>query len=167
MACVLLVAGGREAQMTKSVVKIPWLQKCRGLARSMKWLFRTLALLAMVCLAAAVMLWWSRGCHTEVLASNPSISGFNFEVSVTDCWHNPETGVFVARPGQREKTLLFRYLAPEVPTITALDEHTVQIALGDIDQIFCREDKWQELTVKYDIRSIRYSGSRPEPQKCK
>jgi hypothetical protein len=146
--------------MTTAVAKIPWLQMGRYLARSMVWLLKAAAVLAMVCLAAAGMLWWSQGCYTKVLANSPGVSGFNFEVSVTDCWHNPETGVFVSRPGQREKTLLFLYHSLEVPMITSLDEHTVQIALGDVDQVFCREDKWQDLTIQYDVRSVRHPGHR-------
>jgi len=117
-------------------------------------------MLAMLGLVAAVMLWWSRGCSSESLAKISSFSGLDFEVNTTDCWHNTETGVFVSRPGQRGKTLLLLYDSLEVPTITSVGERTIQIALGDVDQVFCREDKWQDLTIKYDIRSIRYPRDR-------
>ena len=117
-------------------------------------------MLAMLCLMAAIMLWWSRGCSSESLAKISGISGLNFEVSTTDCWHNTETGVFVSRPNQGRKTLLFLYNSLEVPTITSVGEHAVQITLSDVDQVFCRQDKWQDLTIKYDIRRIRYPENR-------
>jgi hypothetical protein len=141
---------------------MPWFRTFGRLAHGLAWLFKAAAMLGMLYLVATVMLWWSRACYTESLANIPGVSGFNFEVSVTDCWHNPETGIFISRPGQREKTLLFLYHSLEVPTITSVDGHTIQIALGNIDQVFCRQDKWQNLTIRYDIRSVRYPGSRPE-----
>ncbi len=82
---------------------------------------------------------------------------------MTDCWHNPETGVFVSRPGQGGKTLLFLYRSVEVPAITSIDEQTIQIALDDVNSVFCRKDRWQDLTIRYDILSIRYPGS---PREC-
>jgi hypothetical protein len=124
--------------------------------------YQTASMLAMLGLVASVMLWWSRACYTESLANFSGVSGFNFEVSMTDCWHNPETGVFVSRPGQSGKTLLFLYHSVEVPAITSVDERTIQIALGNVNSIFCRKDRWQDLTIKYDIRNIRYPGSRRE-----
>jgi len=142
--------------------KMPWLRTLGRLARGLGRLIKTAAMLGMLGLVATVMLWWSRGCFTESLANIPGVSGLNFEVSMTDCWHNPETGVFVSRPGQSGKTLLFLYDSPEVPAITSIDERTIQIALGDVDTIFCRKDRWQDLTIKYDIRSIRQPGSRRE-----
>jgi hypothetical protein len=138
---------------------MPWLRTLGRLARGLGRLIKAAAMLGLV---ATVMLWWSRGCFTELLANIPGVSGFNFEVSMTDCWHNPETGVFVSRPGQSGKTLLFLYDSLEVPAITSIDERTIQITLGDVDAIFCRKDRWQDLTIKYDIRSIRPPGSRRE-----
>lgn len=69
--------------------------------------------------------------------------GLNFEVGETDCWHNPETSVFVSKSGQNQKTLLFAYASRSVPTITPVDERTVRIGLGDIDHIFCRSVSWK------------------------
>lgn len=97
---------------------------------------------------------------SESLAHMSGISGLDFEVVTTDCWHSTETGVFASRPGQSGKTLLFLYHSLEVPVITPISEHAIQITLGDIDHVFCREDKWQDLTIRYDIRSIRYPENR-------
>ena len=77
--------------------KMPWFGILGQLARGLGRLVKTAAMLGMLGLVATVMLWWSRGCFTESLANFPGVSGFNFEVSMTDCWHNPETGVFVSR----------------------------------------------------------------------
>jgi hypothetical protein len=85
--------------------KMPWLRILGRLARGLERLVKTASMLGMLGLVATVMLWWSRGCFTESLANISGVSGFNFEVSMTDCWHNPETGVFVSRPGQSGKTL--------------------------------------------------------------
>jgi hypothetical protein len=142
-------------------LKIPWLETLGHLVRGLGWFAKSVAMLGTLCLLATVALWWSRGCYAELLAHVPGVSGFNFEVSTTDCWHNPETGVFVSRPGQRRKTLLFLYDSLEVPAITSIDERTVQITIGNIDQVFCRRDKLENLTIKYDIRGIRFPGSSP------
>ena len=108
---------------------------------------------------------WRPSCSgglEPVMPSRLQISpafGLHFEVSMTDCWHNPETGVFVSRPGQSGKTLLFLYRSVEVPAITSIDEQTIQIALDDVNSVFCRKDRWQDLTIRYDILSIRYPGN--------
>lgn len=137
-----------------------WFRTFRRFALGFAWVVKSAAVLGMACLVAAAMLWWWRGCFTESLANISDVSGLNFEVSTTDCWHSTETGVFVSKPGQSGKTLLFLYNSLEVPAITSVGEHAIQIALGDVDQVFCRQDKWQDLTIKYDIRNIRYPGTR-------
>lgn len=109
----------------------------------------------------------SRVCAEEVLAKVSDILGFDFETSTADCWHSPETSVFISKHGQGPKTLVLLYDSSEVPTITLIDKSTVRITLGDIGYIYCRNDRWQDLAIKYDIRSIRYSGGRGEPQECK
>lgn len=109
--------------------------------------------------------WYRSGvCYREVLADLSDVSGFNFEVFAEDCWHNPKVGVFVYKRGQNGKTLLFLYDTIEAPTIVPLDDHTIQISLGDIGAIFCRNDKWQGFTIKYDIRSVQYP--RPDVREC-
>jgi hypothetical protein len=128
--------------------------------RALRWL---VYLSAILCALWFLLLWlfeWYRDgvCYREVLADIP-ISGFNFEVFAEDCWHNPEVGVFVYKRGQSSKKLLFLYDTIEAPAIVPLDNHTIQISLGDIGVIFCRNDKWQDFTIKYDIRSVQYPQS--------
>jgi hypothetical protein len=109
--------------------------------------------------------WRAAGCITEVRASS-IVSGADFEVSETDCWHNPETSVFVSRSGQNRKTLLFAYSPGVVPAITAIGDRTIRIGLGDIDQIFCRKGKWEDLTIEYNLGSVRYPGNHPQSREC-
>jgi hypothetical protein len=115
--------------------------------------------------ASAFDYWRVSGCITEVRATSV-VSGHNFEVSETDCWHNPETSVFVSKSGQDRKTLLFAYASRLVPTITPVDERTVRIGLGDIDHVFCRSVRWEGLAIEYDIGAVRSPGDHREPRQC-
>lgn len=110
----------------------------------------------------------SRVCFTEVLGEVSGISGFDFEVSETDCWHSPAVSVFVSMPGGSKRTRLFQYTrgANPVPIITSVDEHTVQISLSNVGSIDCRKDKWGALTIKYDIGAIKYPSVHAQPPEC-
>jgi hypothetical protein len=140
----------------------------KPLAHDLRELIKTAAAFGVLYLLlnAAWEYYRSGVCLTEVLANISGISGLDFEINTTDCWHSTETGVFVSKPGQKKKTLLFLYDSLEVPTITSVDERTIQIALGEINSILCRRGKWENLTIKYDIRGILYPGSRAQPQEC-
>lgn len=133
----------------------------------LRWFAEVAAICSVLYFAVgAAFDYWKAGiCLTEVHANFSGIAGFDFEVSTTDCWHSPETGVFVSKPGRSKKTLLFLYSSLEVPAITSVDERTIRITLGAVDSIFCRKDAWEDLTIKYDIGSIRY-GTRTELQDC-
>jgi hypothetical protein len=110
----------------------------------------------------------SRVCLTDVLAKIPGVSGFDFEVSETDCWHSPAVSVFVSMPGGSKRTRLFQYTrgANPVPIITSVDEHTVQISLSNVGSIDCRKDNWGALTIKYDIGAIKYPSVHAQPPEC-
>jgi hypothetical protein len=115
--------------------------------------------------SAAFEYWRAAGCITEVRARS-IVSGADFEVSETDCWHNPETNVFISKSGQNSKTLLFAYSPGVVPTITAIGDRTIRVGVGDIDQIFCRKGKWESLTIEYDVGGIRYPGNHHQSREC-
>lgn len=119
-------------------------------------------------LIAALEFWMSRVCLTEVLANFPNVSGLDFEVSETDCWHSPDITVFVSNAGQGKKAPLFTYTgdAHPVPAITSIDEHTVQMSIRKVRVIHCRRNKWEDLTIKYDIRFIEYPDNRGPPDEC-
>ena len=106
---------------------------------------------------AAVGLWSPYACTTTVHQRIAGLSGFDFEISETDCdvlAKDAATSVFVSEAGQKKKSLLFKYVPPgydAIPSITPVDEHTIQISIWRVPIIFCRRDKWETLTVKYDI----------------
>ncbi len=123
------------------------------ITRVLAWL---VGLSAILCLVWAFEWYRSGVCYREVLADVSDVSGFNFEVLAEDCWHNPKVGVFAYKRDQSSKTLLFSYDTIATPTIARVDDRTIQISLGDIGAISCRNDQWQDVTIKYDIRSVRY-----------
>ena len=139
-------------------------------AKALRWLAGVAAVLAIlfVLLETARQFVISRVCLTDVLAKSPGVSGFDFEVSETDCWHSPAVSVFVAMPGGSKWTRLFQYTrgANPVPIITSVDEHTVQISLSNVGSIDCRKDKWGALTIKYDIGAVEYPGVHAQPPEC-
>jgi hypothetical protein len=139
-------------------------------AKALRWLAGVAAVLAVlfVLLETARQFVISRVCLTDVLAKIPGVSGFDFEVSETDCWHSPAVSVFVAMPGGSKRTRLFQYTrgANPVPIITSVDEHTVQISLSNVGSIDCRKDNWGALTIKYDIGAIKYPSVHAQPPEC-
>jgi hypothetical protein len=116
----------------------------------------------MFLLLAAVGLWSPYACITTVHQRIAGLSGFDFEISETDCdflAKEAATSVFIARAGQTKKVLLFKYVPPgfdAIPTITALDDHTIQLSIWRVPTIFCRKDKWETLTVRYNIGVVDY-----------
>jgi len=98
-------------------------------------------------------------CHTEVHGRLSGLSGLDFEISETSCFHDPAVSVFASKADKKKRTLLFKYFPVYVgpyPTITSIDEHTVQISVSRVSSIFCRRDRWDALTIRYDIGGIAY-----------
>jgi hypothetical protein len=89
-------------------------------------------------------------CITKERARTSGLSGFDFEISETACFHDLGVSVFASCAGERKKALLFKYTPLYVgpyPTITPIGEHTVQISVSRVSSIFCRRDRWEGLTV--------------------
>jgi hypothetical protein len=108
-------------------------------------------------------------CRTEVQGRLAGLSGFDFEISETSCFFDPAVSVFVSKAGEKKKTLLFKYTPIYVgpyPTVTSIDEHAIQISVSRVSSIFCRRDKWDALTVKYDIGAVEYPGVQAQPAEC-
>jgi hypothetical protein len=108
-------------------------------------------------------------CRTEVQGRLAGPSGYDFEISETSCFFDPAVNVFVSKAGEKKKTLLFKYFPLHIgpyPTITSIGEHAVQISVLRVSSIFCRRDKWDALTVKYDIGIVDYPGQSGEPDEC-
>jgi hypothetical protein len=111
---------------------------------------------------AAVELWSPYGCSKTAHQRVAGLSGIDFEISERGCdlfVKDTTTSVFISKAGGTKKTLLFKYFPPgfdATPTIALLDEHTIQISIWRVPIIFCRKDKWETLTVKYDIGVVDY-----------
>jgi hypothetical protein len=63
----------------------------------------------------AVGLWSPYACATTVHQRIAGLSGFDFEISETDCdvlAKDATTSVFVSKAGQAKKTLLFKICSP-------------------------------------------------------
>jgi hypothetical protein len=126
----------------------------------------------MFLLLAAVGLWSPYACTTTVHQRIAGLSGFDFEISETDCdvlAKDAATSVFVSEAGQKKKTLLFKCVPPgydAIPSITPVDEHTVQISIWRVPQILCRKDRWQTLAIRYVIGVVEYPGRNGEPDEC-
>ena len=108
-------------------------------------------------------------CITEERGRTAGLSGFDFEISETACFHDLGVSVFVSKAGEKKKALLFKYTPYYVgphPIITSIGEHAIQISVLRVSSIFCRKEKWETLTVKYDIGVIEYPGKSGEPDEC-
>ncbi|HTG20862.1 MAG TPA: hypothetical protein VK681_12520 [Reyranella sp.] len=120
----------------------------------------------------AIGLWSPYACTTTVHQRITGLSGFDFEISETDCdvlAKDAATSVFVSEAGQKKKSLLFKYVPPgydAIPSITPIDEHTVQISIRRVPQILCRKDRWQALAIRYVIEVIEYPGRNGKPDEC-
>ena len=120
----------------------------------------------------AIGLWSPYACTTTVHQRITGLSGFDFEISETDCdvlAKDAATSVFVSEAGQKKKSLLFKYVPPgydAIPSITRVDEHTVQISIWCVPQILCRKDRWQTLAIRYVIGVVEYPHRNGEPDEC-
>jgi hypothetical protein len=120
----------------------------------------------------AVGLWSPYACTTTVHQRIADLSGFDFEISETDCdvlAKDAATSVFVSEAGLKKQTLLFKYVPPgydAIPSITRVDEHTVQISIWCVPQILCRKDRWQTLAIRYVIGVVEYPHRNGEPDEC-
>ena len=101
-------------------------------------------------------------CITETHKKISDLSGFDFEVSETDCstlGEDASISVFASKPGQTKKMLLFKYgpaSAEPMPVITSVGQHAVEISVSRISDLIFRRDDWEGLTVNYNIGIIDY-----------
>ena len=109
------------------------------------------------------------GCFTDVLGKVSGLSGFDFEISETDCWHNPAVSVFVSKAGHSTKSRLIEYYRGKnpPPAITLVGKNTVQISLQKPDDIFCWRETWGPLKIRYEVVSVANSVRRNELPACR
>jgi hypothetical protein len=119
-------------------------------------------------------------CITEVHKKISNISGFDFEISETDCstlGEGASISIFASISGQTKRTLLFKYgpvgtnfkYGPTgvdlMPAITSVDRNTVQISVPRVSDVVFRKDKLEGLTINYDIGAIDYPVKDAEKNK--
>jgi hypothetical protein len=134
-------------------------------------LFRTLApAVALVCvlyllLAMVGLAPLPDDCITEVRGRISGASGFDFEISETDCDTIAKTAtisVLAWKPGQTKKVLLFKFFPAYVdllPAIVSVDQHTVEISITEISSLFFLKERLEDLVVNYKIDVIDYPDS--------
>ncbi len=101
-------------------------------------------------------------CITENRGAFRNISGADFEISETSCstlGEDSSVSVFASRPAQNRKALLFKY-GPAgqnpFPVIRSIDQHTVQISVPRLSDVIFQSERWDDLSVIYDIGNIDY-----------
>jgi hypothetical protein len=107
-------------------------------------------------------------CTTEILKTVYDLSGFDFEISETDCdalSKDASVSVLASKHGETKKTLLFKYdpiWYASMPLITPLDQRTVRISIPRVSSLFFQRDSWDGLSITYDIGVIDYPEAKPE-----
>jgi hypothetical protein len=145
-----------------------------ALGKPWTWFIGSAAALAAMCLLLAGIreIWISRVCDTEVLDKRSGILGFDFEISETGCSplaHDLAVSVLISKAGRRKGTPLFKYAPVYVgpyPTIDVIDEHTVVVSVSRVSSIFCQTDKWNGLSIRYNIGGVDYPGDPARLRAC-
>ena len=111
-------------------------------------------------------------CQTDALDQAWELGGYRFESSQTICSRigkgPAEIGVFASQLPRGKNALIFKYeRAPDgsrdaEPVVTLVADGTVRISVKRMEAIICRRDRWEALTIQYDIgRDFESAGSPP------
>jgi len=106
-------------------------------------------------------------CITESRGKIVNVAGYDFEISETSCdliAKDDAVSVLISKTGHQSQTAIFkydpgRYLPPE---IRATGAHSVQISIPSISSEFFRKDKWEDLSIEYDLGQIDYPSNGTE-----
>jgi hypothetical protein len=107
-------------------------------------------------------------CNTEIYRELYDMSGFDFEISETDCdtlAKDASVSVLVSRHGETTKTLLFKYdpiYYLPLPSITLPDQRTIKISVPKVSSLFFERSSWNGLAITYDIDVNYYPDVQPE-----
>lgn len=125
-------------------------------------------------LGAIGLVWTPYTCLTDVLEQTFTSSGHYFEVSQTSCSGigkgSAEISVSASKTKRGKKVLIFKYESMHdgsrdaEPVITPVDDRTIQISVKHIASLICRVERWEALTVEYDIG--RVVEGNPSPREC-
>jgi hypothetical protein len=103
-------------------------------------------------------------CDSTPLAKT-SVLGIDFETSLEECRKfgvtEPSQVIWVSRPGDWSRTRIFAYGEDEIAEISAIDAHSVRIALRSLESIWYRRKQWGGITFIYDIGRLKepYRGA--------
>ena len=102
-------------------------------------------------------------CITETRKRISDLTGFDFEVSETDCdtlAKDAAISVFVSKAGHRRKALLIKYVPSSylsaLPSIRQTGGETFDITIEKVADIFCYTRTWKNLHFNYAINVIEY-----------
>ena len=108
-----------------------------------------------------VVYWMFAACFTEPRGKITNLSGYDFEISYTDCDYGMGAGdyytsVFASRVGQSKKTLLFKYDSGpnDLPSITAVSPLAIEISIPQIDALYSARTHLDDLSILYKIGVI-------------
>lgn len=121
-------------------------------------LFR-IVLPAAVWLAMPGLAWAPFTCTAEARERFANVSGFDFEVSETDCDTVAKDASISVQDGPHEQNSALKYGPTGVnalPVITSVGPHEVQISIPRISDLIFRRDKLADLSVTYRIGVIEY-----------
>lgn len=115
-------------------------------------------------------LWAPPDCSTASKAQIRDSDGLDFEISETDCSTlagGTTMSVLVAKHGEREQTLLFKFSPTDdvpLPDIAVdAQRSTILISVPEIEDIYSRRERWRDLAVKYEIGTVHYPSSDATP----
>jgi hypothetical protein len=101
-------------------------------------------------------------CITETRKKIPNLSGFDFEITETDCstlGEDASISVFVSKAGDNTKALLFKY-GPAVddllPSLVVHNESNLSISIPIVSDVRFQEHRWRNMSIDYNIGHIDY-----------
>lgn len=103
-------------------------------------------------------------CTTKTLETFSGVSGFNFEISRSSCGliaKEEFIDVLVSRDGgtQKESLLMYVPAVDELPVIKPVGANSVQISVPKISRLYYGIDRWEMLSVDYNIGVIDHPAN--------
>jgi len=103
-------------------------------------------------------------CLTESKKTITGLSGFDFEISETDCTgfgSDASMSVFAWQEKDWRRTLLFKFdpvYYVDLPRISVPEPGKIHIAVSWVGSIFSRRYEWRGMRIEYEIGKIDYPG---------
>lgn len=101
------------------------------------------------------------GCLRQTSERISNVRGLELEVVDVACglagsveWRE----LRVRYLGKVTRTEIFRYMGDLSPTIKAIDQRTILVAIESVEEIGLQKYSWRDWTIVYDIRATEYSN---------